>query len=64
METINPSPRFIRLPKIECDGRIVGAKLSGRFVVHRLYENDDIAVFWDSDKCFHAHMPIKCSNHK
>ncbi len=22
--------------------------------MHRLYENDDIAVFWDSDKCFHA----------
>lgn len=22
--------------------------------MHRLYENDDITVFWDSDKCFHA----------
>ena len=22
--------------------------------MHRLYENDDISVFWDSDKCFHA----------
>ncbi len=22
--------------------------------MHRLYENNDIAVFWDSDKCFHA----------
>ncbi len=22
--------------------------------MHRLYENDDIAVFWNSDKCFHA----------
>ena len=22
--------------------------------MHRLYENGDIAVFWDSDRCFHA----------
>ena len=22
--------------------------------MHRLYENNDISVFWDSDKCFHA----------
>ena len=22
--------------------------------MHRLYENDDITVFWDSDKCRHA----------
>lgn len=22
--------------------------------MHRLYENDDIAVFWDSEKCAHA----------
>ncbi len=22
--------------------------------MHRLYSNDDISVFWDSDKCFHA----------
>ena len=22
--------------------------------MHRTYENNDIAVFWDSDKCFHA----------
>lgn len=22
--------------------------------MHRLYEHGDIAVFWDSDKCFHA----------
>lgn len=22
--------------------------------MHRMYENDDIVVFWDSDKCFHA----------
>ena len=22
--------------------------------MHRLYENEDITVFWDSDKCFHA----------
>ncbi|MCR5830748.1 MAG: GNAT family N-acetyltransferase [Lachnospiraceae bacterium] len=22
--------------------------------MHRLYANDDISVFWDSDKCFHA----------
>ncbi len=22
--------------------------------MHRLYENQDITVFWDSDKCFHA----------
>ncbi len=22
--------------------------------MHRLYENDDISVFWNSDKCFHA----------
>ena len=22
--------------------------------MHRLYENNDIVVFWDSDKCYHA----------
>ncbi|WP_196808592.1 GNAT family N-acetyltransferase [Butyrivibrio sp. AC2005] len=22
--------------------------------MHRLYENDDIVVFWNSEKCFHA----------
>lgn len=22
--------------------------------MHRLYENEDIVIFWDSDKCFHA----------
>ena len=22
--------------------------------MHRLYENKDISVFWDSDKCFHS----------
>ncbi len=22
--------------------------------MHRLYENEDITVFWDSDKCYHA----------
>ena len=22
--------------------------------MHRMYENDDIVIFWDSDKCFHA----------
>ena len=22
--------------------------------MHRLYENDDLVVFWNSDKCFHA----------
>lgn len=22
--------------------------------MHRLYSNNDISVFWDSDKCFHA----------
>ena len=22
--------------------------------MHRIYENDDIAVFWNSDKCYHA----------
>ncbi len=22
--------------------------------MHRLYENQDITVFWDSDKCFHS----------
>lgn len=22
--------------------------------MHRLYENDDLAVFWDSEKCIHA----------
>ncbi len=22
--------------------------------MHRLYENEDITVFWDSDRCFHA----------
>ena len=22
--------------------------------MHRLYANDEISVFWDSDKCFHA----------
>jgi len=22
--------------------------------MHRLYENDDLAVFWNSDKCYKA----------
>ena len=22
--------------------------------MHRMYENEDITVFWDSDKCYHA----------
>lgn len=22
--------------------------------MHRTYENDDLVIFWDSDKCFHA----------
>lgn len=22
--------------------------------MHRMYENDDIVIFWNSDKCFHA----------
>ena len=22
--------------------------------MHRMYENDDIVVFWDSEKCFHS----------
>ncbi len=26
--------------------------------VHRLYENEDITVFWDSDRCFHARRCI------
>jgi hypothetical protein len=26
----------------------------GRSGMKRVYENDKIRVFWDSDKCFHA----------
>ncbi|MCR4616563.1 MAG: (4Fe-4S)-binding protein [Lachnospiraceae bacterium] len=26
--------------------------------MHRLYENDDIVIFWDSDKCYHAKMCV------
>ena len=26
--------------------------------MHRLYENEDITVFWDSDRCFHARMCV------
>lgn len=22
--------------------------------MHRMYENEDVVVFWDSEKCFHA----------
>ena len=22
--------------------------------MHRMYENDDIVIFWNSEKCFHA----------
>jgi len=29
--------------------------------MHRLYENEDITVFWDSDKCFHARRCISGS---
>ena len=29
--------------------------------MHRTYENDDIAVFWDSDKCRHATKCVKGS---
>ena len=29
--------------------------------MHRLYENDDLAVFWDSDKCFHAKRCVHSS---
>ena len=29
--------------------------------MHRLYENEDIAVFWDSDKCFHAKRCVTSS---
>jgi uncharacterized Fe-S cluster protein YjdI len=26
--------------------------------MHRLYENEDIVVFWNSDKCFHARQCV------
>ena len=26
--------------------------------MHRLYENDDITIFWDSDKCRHAKVCV------
>lgn len=26
--------------------------------MHRLYENEDLSVFWDSDKCRHAKMCV------
>ena len=26
--------------------------------MHRLYENEDITVFWDSDKCMHAKVCV------
>lgn len=29
--------------------------------MHRLYENEDLAVFWDSEKCFHARVCRKTS---
>ena len=29
--------------------------------MHRTYENDDIAVFWDSEKCRHAHKCVEGS---
>ena len=29
--------------------------------MHRLYENEDITVFWDSDRCFHARRCISGS---
>ncbi|MBR6159967.1 MAG: GNAT family N-acetyltransferase [Lachnospiraceae bacterium] len=29
--------------------------------MHRLYENEDIAVFWDSEKCFHAKRCVTSS---
>ena len=24
------------------------------YMMHRLYENEDIVIFWNSDRCFHA----------
>lgn len=29
--------------------------------MHRTYENDDIVVFWNSDKCFHAKKCVEGS---
>ena len=29
--------------------------------MHRMYENEDIVVFWDSEKCFHAKQCIQGS---
>ncbi len=29
--------------------------------MHRLYENDDIAVFWNSEKCFHSKRCVGAS---
>lgn len=29
-----------------------------RGAMHRLYENDDITIFWDSDKCRHAKVCV------
>lgn len=29
--------------------------------MHRMYENEDIVVFWDSEKCFHAKKCIQGS---
>ncbi|MCR5399016.1 MAG: (4Fe-4S)-binding protein, partial [Lachnospiraceae bacterium] len=26
--------------------------------MHKTYENEDLAVFWDSDKCFHSKMCV------
>ena len=29
--------------------------------MHRLYENNEIAIFWNSDKCFHSTMCVQGS---
>ncbi len=29
--------------------------------MHRLYENEDITIFWDSDKCYHAKVCVHTS---
>ena len=29
--------------------------------MHRVYENDDIVVFWDSEKCRHARKCVEGS---
>ena len=32
--------------------------IHGGIFLHRLYENEDLTIFWDSDKCRHAKVCV------